>query len=174
MATISTRLPSLGKNSSNNIDDALAYKRSRDLVTDVSATMDAFTDRVFKTDNSEADFCLDKDHVIHLGLLDSNGYVNSNVDMTFDSSKSQLLRGEVRSARENFRMVSKFEQSGDGWILTRTIESKDANSPNGYQNEEEMSVQVNADGTLSMVQDQGKPPAADYYLNSIHCKSRAR
>ena len=171
MSTISVRLPAnWGVNQAQTIDDALVAKRCKDLVSDVSGALNSYADFAAPQDNQAEDYCPEINRVIMLGV--SQGRVASHLDLTFNAEKTQVLEGEVRTENNGYKAISKVEQNGDPLVFTRQIDGPDGNSPSNYQSEEQISVQVNPDGTLTLLQDQGQPPAnLEYYTKALHCKS---
>lgn len=174
MPQISVRLPqNWGVSNARTIDDAVTVKRCKDLVRDVSGALSTFADHALPQDNKADDYCPDDNRVIMLGV--NLASVVSHVDLTFSDDKTQLLEGEVRTENTELRATSKVERSGDVVVFSRQLETPDANSPSNFQVEENISVHVNPDGTLTLMQDQGKiPKNMDYYTNSLHCSTRTR
>lgn len=171
--SVSLKLPTnWGVNCSYSIDDALVAKRCKSVVREVSAAVHCFADQVVSKDNTADDYCPDANRVIALGLSnETRGRCPSNVDMSFSDDKSQVLNAEVRSKNESYRAVSKMEQNGDSVIFSRQIEMADPNDSTLFNTEEDVRVQVNADGTLTMLQDNGQVPAnMDYYVKAVHCQ----
>lgn len=171
MANISFRLPE-GWNRFNcqSIDEARVAKRCRDLVGDVTGALETYSDTMITRDNGEADFCPEPNRVISLQVSDRYGEAYSDVDLSYSEDKSKLLRGEVRSKSEGFTAISKVEPNPDGsTTFSRMIEYAD-NS--GVRSEQDISVQMNPDGTLSMICDQGQFPSnCAYSVRTLHAKS---
>jgi len=170
--SVSLKLPTnWGANCSYSIDDALIAKRCKDLVKQVSGAVNTFADRVIAQDNTADDYCPDQYRVISLGMTDGRNRTNSNVDLSFTEDKTQVTDVEIRTKNEGYRAVSKMEQSGDSVIFSRQIESVDPNDSTMFNTEEDVRVQVNADGTLTLLQDNGRIPVnMEYYVKAIHCQ----
>lgn len=170
--SVSMKLPAnWGTNRSYSIDDALIAKRCKDVVRQVSAAVTSFADRAIAQDNTADDYCPDANRVIALGMGDGRNRSVSNVDLTFTPDKSLVTDAEVRTKNEGYRAVSKMEQSGDSVVFSRQIESVDPNNATSFNTEEDVRVQVNADGTLTLLQDNGQVPVnMDYYVKAVHCQ----
>lgn len=170
--SVSLKLPAnWGVNRSYSIDDALVAMRCKSVVREVSAAVYSFADLVVSKDTTDDDYCPDANRVIALALSESRSDTLSNVDISYTDDKSQVTDAEVRSKNEGFRAVSKMEQNGDSVIFSRQIESVDPNNSTMFNTEEDVRVQVNSDGTLTMLQDHGRIPSnLNYYVKAIHCQ----
>ncbi|MBS2036373.1 hypothetical protein JST97_15390 [bacterium] len=171
MSSITFSLPQgWTRTNCNSIDEALAAKRCKDLVKDVTTALENYSDTLVSYDNGESDYCPELNRVIALKVADRYRYCISDVDLSYSEDKSKLLRGEIRSTGEGYTAISKAEPASDGsTVFARSIEFTDSN---GTQNHQDISVQMNADGTLSMLLDQGDVPAGmSTYVRSIHVQS---
>lgn len=172
MSSISFRLPDGWKRSNcQTIDEALVAKRCKDLVKDVASALENYSDSLASRDNGDDDYCPDANHVIALKQSDRNGYCVSDVDLSYSDDRGHLVRGEIRSTAEGYSVTSKAEPCSDGTTtFTRVIDFTD---DNGTRNEQNISVQMNAEGTLSILSDQGNVPAnLSYYVKNIHVPSK--
>jgi len=69
VSIIFVRLPAnWGVNQAQNIDDALLAKRCKDLVSDVSGTLNSYADYAAPQDSQAEDYCPEVNRVIMLGV----------------------------------------------------------------------------------------------------------
>ncbi|MFN8614159.1 MAG: hypothetical protein U0931_41900 [Vulcanimicrobiota bacterium] len=172
MSSINFRLPQgWDRHNCQSIDEAKASKRCQDIVRDVSLAVATYSDTVVNMDNQEGDYCPDVNRVIALRVADRYGDGASDVDLTFSQDKARLLGGEIRTSYDGYQAISKVESADDGSMtFSRTIEHDDGST---VQNEQNVSVQVNADGTLTMLSDMGRLPGGmSSVLSNIHVQSR--